>query len=105
MNKGNAILIISQEIFKREIESAEKIFANKSLLKTNLKCHNEATNKALKSIFGLASEVLQNVIDANLKSYFEVPNFQKMNLENFNETFNHNLQILNASKKLLKFIN
>ena len=105
MNKENAILIISQEIFQREIESAEKIFENKSLLKNNLKYHNEAINKALKSIFDLASEVLQNVIDDNLKTYFEVPTFLKMNLENFNETFNHNLEILNASKKLLKFIN
>jgi hypothetical protein len=105
MNKENALLIISQEIFKREIESAEKIFENKSLLKNNLQYHNEAKNKALKSIFDLSTEVLQNVIDDNLKSYFEVPKFLKMNLENFNETFNHNLEILNASKKLLKFIN
>lgn len=105
MNKENTMLIISQEIFQREIESAEKIFENKSLLKNNLQYHNEAINKALKSIFDLSTEVLQNVIDENLKSYFEVPNFIKMNLENFNETFNHNSQILNSSKKLLKFIN
>ena len=37
MNKEKIEIIISQEIFKREIESMEKIFANKSTLENNLK--------------------------------------------------------------------
>ena len=105
MNKEKIEIIISQEIFKREIESMEKIFANKSTLENNLKYHNEAINTSLKAFFDLTTEVLQNVIDDNLKNYFEVPKFLKMNLENFDFTFNHNLEILKASKRLLKFIN
>lgn len=102
--KENIELIISQEIFKREIESIEKIFADKGTLKNNLKYHNEAINAALKSIFDFTNRVLQNFIDDNLKSYFEVPKFLKMNLENFAESFNHNLQILNAARRLSKFM-
>jgi hypothetical protein len=106
MKKENqAALIISQEIFTQQINAAEEIFKNKSILKNDLKYQNEAINKSLKSTFDFASEVLQKVIDENLKSYFEVPQFLKMNLENFEETFNHNLQILSASRRLLKFIN
>lgn len=104
MKNENVLLTISQEIFKREIESAEKIFADKSTLKNNLKYHNEAINASLKAFFDLTSEVLQNVIDDNLKSYFEVPKFLKMNLENYIESLNHNIQILNAARRLSKFI-
>lgn len=102
--KENIELIISQEIFKREIESIEKIFADKGTLKNNLKYHNEAINARLKSFFDFANRVLQKCIDDNLKTYFEVPKFLKMNLENFVESFNHNLQILNAARRLVKFM-
>lgn len=105
MKKEEAILIITQELFKREIESMEEIFANESKLKNDLKYDNQEINASLQAFFNSASEILQNVIDDNYKCYFEVPKFLKMNLENYNETYNHNLQILNASKRLLKFIN
>ena len=104
MKNENVLLTISQEIFKREIESAEKIFADKDTLKNNLKYHNEEINASLKAFFDLTTEVLQNVIDNNLKSYFEVPKFLKMNLENYIESLNHNIQILNAARRLSKFM-
>lgn len=100
--KENIELIIS--IFKQEIESIEKIFADKGMLKNNLKYHNEVINATLKSFFDFANQVLQKCVDDNLKTYFEVPKFLKMNLENFVESFNHNLQILNAARRLIKFM-
>lgn len=102
--KENIELIISQEIFKQEIESVEKIFADRGTLKNNLKYYNEAVNARLKSFFNFANQVLRNFIDDNLKTYFELPEFLEMNLENFVESFNHNLQILNAARRLIKFM-
>ncbi len=105
MKTEEAILIITQELFKREIESVEEIFANKSKLKNDLEYNNQVINASLQAFFDSASEILQNVIDANLRTYLEVPRFLKMNLENYNETFNHNLQVLVGSRRLLNFIN
>jgi len=48
---------------------------------------------------------LKQVIDANYQSYFELPTFLRMNLNNFTETLNHNLEILAGARRLQKFLN
>lgn len=97
--------IITTEIFKNSISSIEKLFNDKSLLLKELNYHNEAINKRLEQDLSLASEILQKFIDENYHSYFEVPRFMKMTIENFKESLNHNLEILAGARRILKFIN
>lgn len=104
-NKQEIELIIACEIFKREVESVEKILEDKAKLRHDLKYHNEAINDSLKSSFSFFTEVLTKVIDENYRNYFEMPNFLKMNCQNFGETIKNNLEILAAARRVQKFIN
>lgn len=103
--KEEAAIIIAYEIFKREVESVEKILENKTKLKKDLLYDNEAINNSLRSSFLYFNSILRRIINEYYQGYFEMPNFLKMNCENFEETLNNNLQILAAAKRIQKFIN
>jgi len=105
MEKEIAELLIVSEIFKREIESVDKILGDKSKLRNDLNYQNESINEFLKKSFSFFTDVLKKVIDENYQGYFEMPNFLPMNCQNFTETINNNLEILAAARRVQKFIN
>jgi hypothetical protein len=96
--------IITVELFTNMVNSLENRL-DYTKAKNNAKYHNLEFNKSLSNDFKQITEVLQNVVDSFYLDYYEVNTFQQINLDNLDYSIKHNLQLINNTKKLIKFIN
>lgn len=104
MNKENATTIIAIELVTKTIQSCEQILNDKPKLVHSLKYNSKELNKSLSQSFAQLVDILQTVVDKFYWSYYEVQKFVPLSLIDLDYCVEKNKEILNAMKKLLKFV-
>jgi hypothetical protein len=103
MTKEEAFDILAVTLLEGSIASIETKLTSQRL-KNDVKYHNAALNRSLKSDFDQVTEILQGVVDAFYFDSFVVDKFEPLFAENLDFAVKHNLSLLGSLKKVLKLI-